>query len=379
MRILHLFSNWKWTGPAEPALNLAAELKKRGHEVYFASGHNKDGRSIIAERAGERDVPLIGGLRLSKHRGLLANPRDVKILAEHLRKNPVDVVHTHMDNDHAIAVRAMRKAKSAALLVRSLYAGGVDSIARRTAAVIRDRCDVLLALSTAVTEAAPETFGLPPERVRHTEGAIDTGRFSPRERKAETMRELGLDEDDFVVGIVARMQRHRRFEVFFRAVRDAASALPNLKALVIGRGTHAREVGHEEVERLDITRHVIFAGYHAEDYVDVANCMDVKVFLVPGSDGSCRAVRECMALGKPVIAAKRGMLPEIVDGGVTGIVLDDTVENLADAMVRLGKDKAKREEMGRAAAEKAKARFSLSGQAKAVEDAYKSVNKNTES
>ena len=36
MKILHLFSDWKWTGPAEPVLNLCKELERRGHEVTLA-------------------------------------------------------------------------------------------------------------------------------------------------------------------------------------------------------------------------------------------------------------------------------------------------------------------------------------------------------
>ena len=33
MKVLHLFSNYKWTGPAEPAVNLAAKLKNNGFVV----------------------------------------------------------------------------------------------------------------------------------------------------------------------------------------------------------------------------------------------------------------------------------------------------------------------------------------------------------
>ena len=36
MKILHLFSDWKWTGPAEPVLNLCKGLEKRGHDVTLA-------------------------------------------------------------------------------------------------------------------------------------------------------------------------------------------------------------------------------------------------------------------------------------------------------------------------------------------------------
>lgn len=369
MKVLHVFSNWKWTGPAEPALNLAEALRERGHEVLFACGCDRDGRSIVAEHARGRMVPLLEGLRLNKHRKIISDAADARQMALWLRKNPVDVIHAHMDNDHAIAARASRHAD--APLVRSLYAGDADSITPRGRRLISNSCDALLALSRTMADAAPEIFGLPRGRIRHIEGAIDTERFSPRKRDEAAMRTLGLSADDFVVGIVARLQRHRRFDIFFEAVRQAARTLPRLKALVIGRGTHAREIGHDFAERLGIGERVVFAGYHGADYVDVANCMDVKVFLVPGSDGSCRAVRECMALGKPVIAARRGILPEIVEDGLTGVVIDDTAENLAGAMTRLGRDAELRERMGMAAAEKARERFALSKQAEAVEELYR--------
>ena len=46
---------------------------------------------------------------------------------------------------------------------------------------------------------------------------------------------------------------------------------------------------------------VVHTGYRTKDYVDVVSCMDFNIFLVPGSDGSCRAVREVMAMGNSII------------------------------------------------------------------------------
>ena len=43
MKVLHLFSNWKWTGPAEPAVNLAAALRGRGLDAAFACGRAVEG------------------------------------------------------------------------------------------------------------------------------------------------------------------------------------------------------------------------------------------------------------------------------------------------------------------------------------------------
>ena len=67
---------------------------------------------------------------------------------------------------------------------------------------------------------------------------------------------------------------------------------------------------------------------------------------MPGSDGACRAVREAMALGIPVIAARRGMLPEIVENNREGLIIDDSPENLADAMMTLVENPGIRQAMG---------------------------------
>jgi glycosyltransferase involved in cell wall biosynthesis len=118
---------------------------------------------------------------------------------------------------------------------------------------------------------------------------------------------------------------------------------------------------------------VIHTGYRIEDYVDVVSCMDIDVFLVPGSDGSCRAVREVMAMGKPVIAANRGMLPEIVDNDINGLVVEDTPENMAEAFLKLSRDENLRNKLAEASLNKAREKFSLDTQAIQVEKVYEEL------
>ena len=119
---------------------------------------------------------------------------------------------------------------------------------------------------------------------------------------------------------------------------------------------------------------VIFTGYRDNDYQDVLACMDAKAYLVPGSDGSCRAVMEAMVMGKPVVASGRGVLPELVEDGVTGyVVQDDIPENLAKAIVMLFKDSKQRQEMGQAARQRILQHFSLDRQADKVLEIYQKV------
>jgi glycosyltransferase involved in cell wall biosynthesis len=124
---------------------------------------------------------------------------------------------------------------------------------------------------------------------------------------------------------------------------------------------------------MGVADRIVFAGYRTDDYVSVLGAMDFMVYLVPGSDGSCRAAREAMAIGKPVIAARRGLLPELVEDGLCGLVIDDTPRNLAEAILRLAEDAELRRRLGSAAARKAAEKFRIETQVEAVLALYRAL------
>jgi glycosyltransferase involved in cell wall biosynthesis len=78
-------------------------------------------------------------------------------------------------------------------------------------------------------------------------------------------------------------------------------------------------------------------------------------------------------MGKPVIAANRGMLPELVENGVSGLVVNDTPEELARAVLYLLHHPEKREALGKAALQKAHRDFTLDRQVEAVEEFYEEM------
>jgi glycosyltransferase involved in cell wall biosynthesis len=76
-------------------------------------------------------------------------------------------------------------------------------------------------------------------------------------------------------------------------------------------------------------------------------------------------------MGESVIVAKRGILPEIVEDGVSGLVVEDTPENLADAIIRLVDDATLREKIGLAARKRMSEDFNLKTQLTKMEEVYK--------
>jgi glycosyltransferase involved in cell wall biosynthesis len=185
--------------------------------------------------------------------------------------------------------------------------------------------------------------------------------------------EFGIDQGDPVVGIVARFQKYRRTEVLLRAIKLLTKEIPNIRGLLVGRSSQMGESVIRPMGQLGLKEHIILAGYRREDYFDTIASMDIFVFLMAGSDGTGRAMREAMALGKPIVAANRGMLPEMVEDGVSGIVVEDTPENVAEALTMLIRDEGLRRKMGEAAREKALRDFRLDKQAREIEAFYQKV------
>lgn len=371
MKVLHILSDWKWTGPAEPVVNLCRELQDRGHEVTLAIAHvHGDNPPVLRENAIKRGIKLYEGLHM-RRRIKPATFRDVQILKKYVKEQLFDIVHCHLTHDHALSAFALG-GNNKVTLIRTSHKGVPlkNSFGNR---FMMRRTNGLITVSRAAAEEDAISFSIPPERMAVIQNAIDLELFSPRPKSEKLMTELGIMPGDVVVGIVARLQRHRRYEVFLEAMKEASKEMPNLKAIIVGRGTYAQQVAYEPVKEMGLEKTVILAGYRKDDYMDVLALFDMKVFLVPGSDGSCRALRELMAMGKPAIAAKRGMLPEIVDDGVDGYVVDDTPENLKGAILKLARDEEERLKMGERAREKSISLFSLTEQGDKIEKYYRNI------
>jgi glycosyltransferase involved in cell wall biosynthesis len=369
LRVLHLFSNYKWTGPAEPAHTLAAGLQGMGMEVVFrSSGYTKgDARNHVAERGAARGLAPVLDLDLSKHRKPWRDWRDARRLRARLAAERFDLVHCHLANDTRIARRA-----GAAPLVRTVYDTEPERIPGFDWDGIRAAQRVFV-FARGVERALAER-GVAARRIVHLEATVDLDRFTPGDASARR-RALGFGPDDFVAGIVARVQPQRRFDLLLDAAARAAQACPRFRLVVIGRGSKLEAVAREPARARGLEgRVVFFPGYfEGAEYVDVLRALDVKLFLVPGTDGSARAVREALACGVPVVCTRRGILPELVRDGVTGRVLDESPEAFADALVALANEPAARRRLGEAARKDAEARFSLARQVETVAASYRAL------
>jgi glycosyltransferase involved in cell wall biosynthesis len=355
MRVLHLFGDWKWTGPSEPVLDLCEELRALGVKADLACmTPPEDAAKSLPERARARGIEPRLDFCLKRSLSPFQNLCDVKKVAAACAD--YDLVHAHFSHDQIIGGMGARRAGRVKIL-RTNHKAVPTPVNLASKWLMRRFTDGYFTCSRAALDADVAAFGLRGWR-------LDPGMRLDRFPAVDTPHE------GFVVGVVARMQRHRRFDVLLEGIRHCK--VPDLRVLVVGRGTHMEEVAVEPARRLGLTN-VSFTGYLGDKYLETVGSFDALLFLVPGSDGTCRAIREAMCLGKAVIGARRGMIPEIVDHGRTGLVVDDTPENLARAIEELAADRERCRALGRAGREKALACYDVRRQAAQVKAAYESL------
>lgn len=350
MKIFHLSSDWKWTGPAEPMLRLAESQRARGHDVAlgFPAPPPDAERSLASEA---RAAGFASRVALERRSGAhpFADTADARRLRAALECERADVVHCWHTRDHVLAWRALRGRPDRAALVRSYRVA--DRISRWpwNRWLYGPATDGLLCVSPETARTNAPLRGK--RAIAGPFGAVDLERFRPLPNgaAASARAELGFGPEHEVVGIVARVQPHRRFDLLLAGAARLFAARPNARLLVIGRGSRRAELAERPARALGIADRVHFAGYRGADYADVLRAIDLFTYLVPGSDGTCRAVLEAFACGIPAVTTRRGALPEIVAHGDTGLLVEETPEALAGAWQRLLADDALRSACGAAA------------------------------
>lgn len=153
--------------------------------------------------------------------------------------------------------------------------------------------------------------------------------------------------------LATRLAKIKGIDVLIKAVPIIINSIPNLSVRIAGSGPQEKKLKNL-VKKLNLENHVKFLGFISEEekYHYYKTC---KLVVVP-SRWDCQPITlfETAASGKPVIASDMSN-PGIVEDGKTGLIFkSENVEDLAGKIITLLKDEKIREEMGRAAKEKAK-------------------------
>jgi len=374
LKILHLLSNWKWTEVSEPAVELALAQEQLGADIELVCGRGPADRAKrrVDYHAHKKKLNSIHVLDMPKHLKILSAIRDCATLRSMLKRFTPDVIHCHKKNAQLMGVLS-RGVSKRPLIVRGCYDSEGPPRDIRSRLMYKLGTDGMVVINERSRQKAVARHGIPFETVQVVEPGIDLDRFSPQRHISENRASFGLKQDAFVVGVVTRIRASRRLDIPLNALHALASAYPQLQMLLVGRGREGavENVLAKPARTLNIFDRIVLAGYCEEDRLVAAyRAMDLLVYPIPGSDKSCRTVREAMAAGVPVIAPAIGFLPELIEDHSSGRLMELAWESLAKILEELILDNAQLLEMGHKSLQTAIRRFSPVLQAERTLDFY---------
>lgn len=286
-------------------------------------------------------------------------------LVKLFRRLQPDVVHGHGSKGGFLA----RAAARALGIQRSVYtphcfafAGDVGACQRRLYRGAERRAGKwtarLIAVSSQEARLAAEERIVPAQRVVMIPNGLGEEEFVPPAPPERLRDELGMNRDRRTVGFVGRLWPQKGADLLLGAFPRIAAACPDCQLLIVGDGPD-RAALEALAESLGIRKKAIFVGKR-DDIPSCLQLMDV-VALPSRWESGPYVVLEAMAAGKPIVSTRVGGIPEILEEGRCGeLVNRDDVEGLARAVVGLLQDGARAAELTAAAAARVRESYRLS-------------------
>jgi glycosyltransferase involved in cell wall biosynthesis len=201
---------------------------------------------------------------------------------------------------------------------------------------------------------------------------VEVEKFFPDTDSRTNAREnLGLNQDDLVVGFVGRLDPVKGPDLFLETVNLIHQKMPEVKFVIAGEG-ELRGSLHKREEELELYNNITWLGWR-EDTEAIYPAFDLFA-LTSRNEGQGRVLVESMATGIPHVAMNSGGVAEVVKDGETGILVPaEDIEAASDTIIKLLLNPALGKVMGKSGRKRAEENFSINVMISRLEQLYRGL------
>jgi glycosyltransferase involved in cell wall biosynthesis len=364
MRICHLTASTLFGGPERQMLGLAQHLGPAYRTDFVSFAENGRCRPFLAKlkhhgfdaRALSHDTPHLA--------------RAARELGAHLQESETQVLCCHGYKANLVGRMAARHASIPAVAVARGWTG--ENLRVRLYETL-DRfhlrwMDHIVCVSHAQA-AKVRACGVRAGRISVIHNAVQAARFQRTGAQARQQLEgLFGEVPELIVGAAGRLSPEKGFDLFVQAGQRLVVGNKKIGFILFGEGVE-REPLEQQIRASGLQGRFVLAG-HCTHLDALLPALDVLV-LPSFTEGLPNVVLEACAASVAVVATAVGGTPEVVDHGISGLIVPvGDVAALADACRKMLTDPQRRTAMGRAGRAKVVSQFTFSRQAQRYEQLF---------
>ena len=296
----------------------------------------------------------------------------VRALVDEMAAFEPEIVHNHMFRAEVIGTKAAlqlgERGYHRPAIISTIHSSRIRCVEDRE--VLRQLTPVmdrLIVVSRAIEKKIADEgrHGAPVSLIYN---GVDLQRYNHQQPCCTLHEDYRIPEDSPIVGVVARLEAEKGHRVLLEAWPLVLAAVPKAWLLIVGEGSE-RDSLEAQAEIAGISHRVVFTG-RRDDVPAVTAALDVAV-LPSYREAQGLSVLEAMALSRPVVASAVGGIPEMVENGVSGVLVPPgDCDALAGGIVRLLTDHPFADTIARAGHDLVHERFCVEIMVRAVSDLY---------
>ena len=337
VRVLHVITDTNIGGAGKLVLALLSE-KAAEAAVALPKG------SLLADEVRRL------GVKCCEAEGIAEKSmsfRGISAVYDVIRDFCPDVVHAHASISARIAAKRYSFRKKCAVVSTR---HSVFPVSRRKGSfpfkqinglVNGFLSDVIIAVSPAAKQNLIDE-GTSPEKIEVIFNGVSPPPVLNGEERADIRRRLGVNAEDFVCAVIARLEQPKGHEYIIEAAKMLP---PEVKVIIAGAGSLEDEI----TSKIKDSGNIIFTGF-VKKIEELENIMDVQLNASVGTEATSLSLLEGMALGIPAVVSDFGGNPYVIENGQNGIVVPQRdPEKIAEAVLRLYGDKGEYQKMSQCA------------------------------
>ncbi len=338
VKVLHVDSEMGWRGGQQQAVYLFEAMHKKGYDTSFICCPSSKLANYLEDKSlpchtlkFKGEIDLIAGLQLA----LYARQKGYRIL--------------HLHSGHALSWGLWAKLFNRKLIL--IATRRVDFPIKKNLfsriKYLNPWIDRHVAISDNIRNVMISD-GIPEQRITTIHSGVDVLKNRDAVVPSGFREQWKICHDGVIVGTVAAFVGHKDYPTLIKAAAIVVKTNPKVYFMAVGDGVLQPKMQTLAAD-LGISDHFIFCGFQTR-VGDFLKAFDIYV-MASKLEGLGTSVLDALALGLPVIGTRAGGIPEMIEDGKNGLLVDKkNPGQLASAILRMVGDTALMKSLGKNAA-----------------------------